>query len=140
MGEEPHSIMRSEEVMVIASSIKKPLSPRLESEDKLATILPASFRVVARMNTGVTFLPSSLLSSTTLTVQFPDLVMLACNSLLHADVLDKNSADCRRVLEGHRLCLRCCLRWCCPHGLILQAGHFNTFGPSMSFSPTRTRF
>merc|ERR1712194_262828 len=33
------------------------------------------------------------------TVKFPDLVMLACNSLLHADVLDKNSADCRRVLE-----------------------------------------
>merc|ERR1712194_303432 len=46
--EEPHSIMRSEEVMVIASSIKKPLSPRLELEHKLVTILPASFRVVAR--------------------------------------------------------------------------------------------
>merc|ERR1712086_946558 len=36
---------------------------------------------------------------TTPTVKFPDLVMLVCNSLLHADVLDKNSADCRRVPE-----------------------------------------
>merc|ERR1712086_29611 len=159
--EEPHSIMRSEEVMVIASSIKKPLSPRLELEHKLVTILPASFRVVARMNTGVTFLPSSLPSSTTPTVKFPDLVMLACNSLLHADVLDKNSADCRRVLEllAWILALTSTEKPKVPvilrpqevpprpqflPPLVLPSwlnprrpdGNFNTFEPSMYFSPT----